>query len=308
MPASTWAPSDGAVPLTHLGVIRARGEAAADFLHAQLTQDIVHLPPGSATFAAYLSPKGRVLASFIVLREAPDALLLICHRSVLTATLQRLSMFVLRSRVVLSDATHDCQLVGLLGASAHALLPTGGAPWECRSAGRASVIRLHPADGQPRALWAAPVDEPMPAATRADEATWLHAEVRSGVVTVSQPSTDAFVPQMLNYESVGGVNFHKGCYPGQEIVARSQFRGTIKRRTFLAHAQTSLRVGDEVYGADADEQAVGSIVQAAAAPDGGSSALVVLQLGATQERLHAGSPSGVPLLLDALPYALLQDL
>lgn len=306
MPDFEWAPPHGAAALSHLGVIRAHGPDAAAFLHGQLTQDMAHLGDGEAAFAAWLSPKGRALASFVVLRDAGDEWRLVCHRSVLAATLRRLSMFVLRARVALGDATPDSRLVGLIGDGARALLPAGAAPWARRDAGGASAVRLYPADGQPRALWLAPRDVPAPGAAPIDQAAWLVSEVRAGVAGVSQAIADAFVPQMLNYESVGGVHFHKGCYPGQEIVARSQFRGTVKRRTFLAHTAAAVQAGDEVHAADgAGGEPVGSVAQAAALPGGGSAALVVLQTAAAARALRAG---GAPLILEALPYALLQDI
>lgn len=304
MPDVSRAPASGATALSHLGVIRARGPQAADFLHGQLTQDVAHLATGGAAFAAYLSSRGRVLASCVVLRSADDELLLVCHRSVLAATLKRLSMFVLRAQVVLHDASADRRLVGLLGDAAEALVPADAAPWSCRATGRAHAIALHPADGQPRALWLAPADEPPPDAAPVDIAAWLRAEVRSGVVTLSQPVADAFVPQMLNYESVGGVHLHKGCYPGQEVVARSQFRGSVKRRTFLAHCDAPLAVGDEIFDAG---DSVGTVAQAAAAPGGGSDALIVLPLGAAGQPLRHGTPGGAPVALLPLPYALLQE-
>jgi folate-binding protein YgfZ len=115
---------------------------------------------------------------------------------------------------------------------------------------------------------------------------------------------EAFVPQMLNYESVGGVNFKKGCYPGQEVVARSQFRGTLKRRAFVAHAAGDVAAGTEVFAAD-PEQPCGTVAQAAPAPGGGVDAIVSIQLSAAQEPLQAG---GAALELLPLPYALLEDI
>ena len=117
----------------------------------------------------------------------------------------------------------------------------------CRRTARAAAARSAmpawsrsiPSDGVPRALWIAPAGSAAPEGPALDPALWQWSEVRSGIVTVSAPIVDAFVPQMLNYESVGGVNFKKGCYPGQEVVARSQFRGTLKRRAYLVQAPSA---------------------------------------------------------------------
>ena len=138
---------------------------------------------------------------------------------------------------------------------------------------------------------------------------WRWGEVQSGVATLSAPVVDAFVPQMLNYESVGGVNFKKGCYPGQEVVARSQFRGTLKRRAYIAHADAALSVGDEVFQVADPEQPCGTVVQVAPAPGGGFDALVSLQIAAAQAGgLHVGGPAGAALELLPLPYPLLDDI
>jgi len=297
-------PLNGAAPLPHLGVIRAHGEEAAKFLHNQLTQDFALLGAGEARLAAFCTPKGRMLASFIGFKRAPDDLLLVCSRDVLPAALKRLSMFVLRSKVKLSDASAEHALHGLLGDAA----APAQAPWSVREAAGGWRVQLYPADGQPRALWVGPAGAGAPAQPVVDAALWQWAEVRSGVATITQPIVEAFVPQMLNYESVGGVNFKKGCYPGQEVVARSQFRGTLKRRAFIAHCEAELAAGQEVFQAAEPEQPAGVVAQAAASPAGGWDAIVSLQLAAAQAGdLHAQRADGPRLELQPLPYLLLAD-
>jgi folate-binding protein YgfZ len=126
---------------------------------------------------------------------------------------------------------------------------------------------------------------------------------------ISQPIFEAFVPQMLNYESVGGVNFKKGCYPGQEIVARSQFRGTLKRRAFIVHADVTLSVGEDIFHSADSEQPCGLVAAAAPAPTGGFDAIVSIHITALQGgSLTAVSPSGPALSLLPLPYPLLEDI
>ncbi|HRO79825.1 MAG TPA: folate-binding protein [Alicycliphilus denitrificans] len=301
-------PAGGVTRLSHLGVIRVAGEDAARFLHGQLTHDFALLDLQHARLAAFLTVKGRMLASFIAFKRSDAEVLLVCARELLAPTLKRLSMFVLRAKARLSDATDDFALYGLLGDAARAVLPEGGEPWAKIDLGDASVVRLYPADGQPRALWLAPAAGSAPAGAPLDESLWLWSEVRSGIATLTAPVAEAFVPQMLNYESVGGVNFKKGCYPGQEVVARSQFRGTLKRRTYLAHAPSAIAAGAEVFAEGDAEQPVGTVVQAAAAPGGGVDALVSLQIAAAGGALRAGAADGVPLALLPLPYALLEDI
>jgi folate-binding protein YgfZ len=296
---------NGVTALPHLGVIRVQGEEAAKFLQGQLTQDFVLLGESQARLAAFCSPKGRMLASFIGLRRGADEILLVCSRDILAPTLKRLSMFVLRAKAKLSDATADFNLHGLAGA---ACPPIGSlAPWERADDGAASLVALYPADRQPRALHIAPAGQPAPQGAGLHLEDWLWGEVRSGIATITAPIVEAFVPQMLNYESVGGVNFRKGCYPGQEVVARSQFRGTLKRRAFVAHADSALTPGQEVFHDSDDTQPCGTIAQAARSPLGGFDVIVSMQLSATEGgRLWAGG-AGDTLALQPLPYLLAED-
>ncbi len=296
---------NGSAPLTSLGVIRAEGADAAKFLHGQLTQDFALLGQSEARLAAFCNAKGRMQASFIGFKRSPTEILLICHRDLLAQTLKRLSMFVMRAQAKLSDATADFALYGLVGDAVGTPQPA----WSIATVDDATTISLYPADGQARALRVAPAGAPAPAGPVLSEELWLWSEVRSGIATVSQPIFEALVPQMLNYESVGGVNFKKGCYPGQEIVARSQFRGTLKRRAAIAHADLALMAGQEVFHSSDAEQPCGVVVQAAAAPEGGWDAIVSLQIAAMQDgELTVGAADGPALTLQPLPYELLADI
>jgi folate-binding protein YgfZ len=289
-------------------VIRVEGEDAASFLQGQLTQDFVLLDLRHARLAAFLSAKGRMQASFIGFKRSGTEILLVCSRDLLAATLKRLSMFVLRAKARLTDATADFTLFGVAGDAITSV--AGGAlpAWSKTDSGAASIVHLYPADSQPRALWVAPAGTPAPEGMALPADLWLRGEVRSGVATLTAPVVDAFVPQMLNYESVGGVNFKKGCYPGQEVVARSQFRGTLKRRAYVGHADAPIAVGAEVFHTSDPEQPCGTVVQAAAAPGGGMDAIVSLQIAAAGDALRVGAPDGAPLTLDPLPYTLLEDI
>ncbi|WP_428418822.1 YgfZ/GcvT domain-containing protein [Methylibium sp.] len=311
---SSAAISDGAVRLLHSGVIRAVGAEAASFLHGQLTNDMTGLGLSEARLAAYCSPKGRMLASFVAFKRSHDEIWLACRSDVLPATLKRLRMFVLRAKAQLSEAGDDAVLLGLAGPSAASWLMTQGLPtaatgaiWSRHEVGAALVVRLPDGAGQARWLWAGPAADadavlgtlPSLALDRWD---WL--EVHSGVAPIVANTVEAFVPQMLNYELVGGVNFQKGCYPGQEIVARSQYRGTIKRRAALVHGDDAALPGQEVFWSGDDAQPSGLIALAAPAPGGGWDALVELKLVALDDgSLHLGSSGGARLQPLALPYA-----
>ena len=300
---------NGVAKLTHLGVIRVQGEDAAKFLHGQLTQDFALLGQQEARLAAFCTAKGRMQASFIGFKISDTEVLLVSSRDILAATLKRLSMFVMRAKAKLTDATDEFLVCGLAGSATQTIAVHANSAWSKGLFSSGSLVQLYPADGTPRQLWVAPVDAELPPGPALALPLWLWSEVRSGIATLSQPVFEAFVPQMLNYESVGGVNFKKGCYPGQEVVARSQFRGTLKRRAFLVHADGPLQAGDGVFAPDDAEQPVATVVQAAASPRGGYDAIVSGQIAAMERgSLQLGTPAKLPLTVLPLPYPLLEDI
>ncbi len=342
---NTYAPADttSAVQASFVpwGIIRAQGTDTVKFLQGQLTQDVALMGLSEARLAAWCSAKGRMLASFIVVKNTHDDILLLCSTDVLAATLKRLQMFVLRAQCKLSDASAAFTLRGLAGA--FALPYTNGVSPDTNSAENAiknraakaiytmatslSVTRegentgidlppgYHAGLPIPRALVLTPAasgqnTSSTPALSH-DQALWQYLEVTSGIARITQPVVDAFVPQMLNYESIGGVNFKKGCYPGQEVVARSQFRGTLKRRAYVVHADVPLAVGAEVFHSSDAEQPCGTVASAAPSPspEAGFAAIVSMQVAASATgQLTLGSAQGAPLQLQALPYALLADI
>lgn len=300
---------DGVAALSHLGVIKVEGEDAAKFIHGQLTQDFSLLDLHTARLAAFCSPKGRVLASFIGFKRNAHEILLICSKDILPATLKRLSMFVMRAKATLSDASPAYQLFGLAGSATKSIASGDYSTRAKVDFDACTLVELAPTDGVARQLWLAPADAPTPEGPSLSAALWLWSEVRSGVATVTAPVSDAFVPQMLNYESIGGVNFKKGCYPGQEVVARSQFRGTLKRRTFVVHGDVAMAAGEEVFGTADESQPVATVVQAAPNPQGGFDALISGQVSAIEQgTLHFGSSTGAMLTHIPLPYPLLDDI
>jgi hypothetical protein len=306
-------PLEGVAPLTHSGLIRAQGDDAAKFLHGQLTTDFSLLGLSEARLAGFCNAKGRLQASFIGFKRSHTDILLICSADILAATLKRLSMFVMRAKVKLSDASADFAVYGLAGSTAlnatQRIVGYAGNAWAKADFDDASLVTLYPADGVLRALWVAPAGAPAPDGVALTPEQWAWGEVRSGIATVTQPIFEAFVPQMLNYESVGGVNFKKGCYPGQEVVARSQFRGTLKRRAYLAHSEAPLNAGDELFALDDASQPCGLVVQAAAAPDGGFDAIVSMQITAFEAgAVRAQQADGPLLVLSPAPYPLLADI
>lgn len=296
----TTLPLDGIATLDDWGVIRASGADAASFLHGQLTSDIAQLGADRARLAGYCSAKGRLLASFVVWQPAPDELLLACSADLLAPTLKRLSMFVLRARCKLSDASAGVALHGLAGASARTWLGAAAlaAPWQRSAHAGGSLVRLPDADGHDRYLWAAPAGVAAPALPALSPDTWREGEIASAVPRIEAATVDQFVPQMLNFELVGGVDFKKGCYPGQEIVARSQYRGTIKRRSFVFEAAVPARAGQEIFHSGDPGQPAGLVVNAA-----GRYLLAEVKLAALDAgSLHLGAADGPVLARQPMPY------
>jgi folate-binding protein YgfZ len=301
----------GAVRLTDWGVMRAQGEEAAKFLHGQLTQDIALQTPEQARLAGYCSAKGRLLATMLALKPGVDEVLLALPAELLPATLKRLSMFVLRAKCKLSDASASLSVWGLAGPAATAWLGKA-APTTIWGAGRVAddawVARLPDAEGgTARYLLLQAAEAAAPALPPLSHADWQWLEVQAGLAWVRGATVEQFVPQMINLELLGGVNFQKGCYPGQEIVARSQYRGTIKRRTQLfaidgaSHA-IQAQIGQELFHSADPEQPAG-LVAAAAQREGQVLILAEVKLAALEGgSLHLGSATGPVLQQRALPY------
>ncbi|HET8869497.1 MAG TPA: folate-binding protein [Aquabacterium sp.] len=300
---SSW---DGAAHLSYMGVLVAHGDEAATFLHSQFSQDMLNQPSQRTALGAYCSPKGRMLASFLSLRPQADTFWLLMDQSVLPSTLKRLTMFVLRAKVKLSDGTATLRVVGMLGGTAKALIGAQavGSAW-AHPETRGFVTRLPDVCGVPRCLWVGPQEHADTWSTDDNALSiWRWLEVMGGVARIEASVSDQLVPQMVNYEVVGGVNFSKGCYPGQEVVARSQYRGTLKRRAFLVHSEGALASGQEIYAESDPGQPAGVIVNGAENPAGGWSALAELKLQALDATLHVGAIDGPVLSQGQLPYAL----
>jgi len=299
----------GIARLNHLGVIQIEGKDAAKFIQGQLTHDFALLGQDTARLAAFCNPKGRMQASFVGFKRPNGVIFLVCSRDLLAATVKRLSMFVMRAKAKLTDVSDQFQVFGLAGDATISVASHAVPAWSKSDFDAATLVNLYPAEGVSRQLLVVPVGGEVPQGPALTAEHWAWGEVRSGVATVTLPVWETFVPQMLNYESVGGVSFKKGCYPGQEVVARSQFRGTLKRRAFIAHCAAPASSGAEVFAADDANQPVGTVVQAAAAPSGGWDAIVSLQLTAvSSSTVHLGAADGPVLQLLQLPYALLEDI
>ncbi|RTL46954.1 MAG: folate-binding protein [Burkholderiales bacterium] len=285
-------PDTSQLRLTDWGVIRAHGTDAASFLHGQLTQDFALLDRDHARLAGFCTAKGRLLASMVGWRGGDDEILLALPAETLAATLKRLSMFVLRAKCKLTDASAEFAVYGLLGA------PAADA-WSLQRDDAGVLIAL---PGAGRALRIQPAQAPAPAGDAISPDDWAWAEATAGMAWVRGATVEAFVPQMINFEVLGGVNFKKGCYPGQEIVARSQYRGTLKRRLQVFETDAAATIGQEIFHSDDPEQPAG-IVAGAGQRDGRTRLTAEIKLAALDGgSLHLGSATGAPLQPHALPY------
>lgn len=310
--------ADGFIaPMDDLALIKAEGIDAASFLHKQLTNDVEHLSMTQARLAGYCSPKGRLMATFLMWRDA-ESIFLQLPRAI-SATLQkRLQMFVMRAKVTLLDASDDQLTLGLGGRNAAAALATWfdalpDAPYAKIDHALGTLLRVADACGAPRYQWlmsgaTAQSVWPVLAATLAagDDAAWMLSQVHAGVPQIDAATQEKFVPQMVNFELLGGVNFKKGCYPGQEIVARSQYLGKLKRRTTLVTIDDmAAKAGDNLFAISDPEQPCGMIVNAAPNGAGGIDALVEIKLAAIDEAsIHLGAQDGARVRFLTMPYAL----
>jgi folate-binding protein YgfZ len=276
--------------LSHLGILVFSGPDAEPFLQGQLSCDVTRIGPGSVGSGAYCSPKGRMLANFLLWRRE-DGFAMILSRDLTASVHKHISRFVLRSKVVVIDASEATVLVGAAGTEARRKL-------------RGASVRLN--DGRLLlALPAAEASDALRGIPLADSGAWRWLDIRRGLPLVTAATQDQFIPQMANLEILGGVSFEKGCYTGQEIVARSQHLGKVKRRMFLANAPALARAGERLYSDELGDQAGGTVLNAEASPEGGYDLLAVIQ-AASRERstFHLGSPGGPALRFMPLPYAI----
>jgi folate-binding protein YgfZ len=293
---------DGFVRLTDWALLRAHGADAAAFLQSQLTQDVVGLQTGEARLSGYCTAKGRLLASFIVWRMRADEFGLLCSADLAAAVRKRLSMYVLRARCRVDYASGEWSVFGLAGAAAQRLAD-GAQPWHTRQQGAQWFIGLPPVEQVPRWLLVQPAEVQVPELPALDTQAWGWLEVMSGVPRVTAATAEQFVPQMINFELVGGVHFQKGCYPGQEVVARSQYRGTVKRRMHLFATNVSALPGQEVFHSDDPAQPAGMVVNAAEVAGLPSRLLAEVKLAVLDSgSLHLGSADGPLLQRMPLPY------
>lgn len=299
-------------------LMRANGDDAASFLHNQLSNDVEHLNDTQSRYAAYCTAKGRMLASFLYWKM-DSSIVLQSSASLQPALQKRLQMFIMRSKLKLEDISEQFALLGLSGKAAEAFLLTQFAQLpigvnDKANSDAGTLIRIHDAFNAARYQWIvtheklaeiiAQIDESL---QKVDASIWRLGNIHAGLPQVVEQSKEKFVPQMINFELIGGVNFRKGCYPGQEIVARSQYLGKLKRRMAIALVNAdSVDVAREIFSDNDPSQPCGMIVNAERNFGHGFACLVEIKLADQEQgKVHLGTSDGAILEFLALPYAYL---
>ena len=303
--------------LGQFGTLRVSGEEAQSFLQNLLSNDIREVSSTRAQLSSFNTAKGRMLASLLIWKEGEDYLLQL-PRVLCEPMRKKLGMFVLRAKVKIADASDEIVSLGLSGANAQQVL-TGQfgelpqLPLDFISTGQAGIIRIGDTrfqinTGAPLApaLWQTLSRHAQPVGS----VCWDWLNIRSGIPVILPQTQEQFFAQMVNFDLAGGVSFKKGCYPGQEIVARMQYLGHLKRRMYLAHIDGAHldsadmpQAGDELCSADTEGQPSGMIVNASPAPSGGCDVLAVVQIASREaQTVHWKSSHGAVLQFLPTPY------
>jgi len=314
--AERLATRDGTV-LCDLGqfcTLRVSGEEAETFLQNLLSNDIREVSDTRAQLSSLNTAKGRMLATLFIWRASDDYLLQL-PRVLCEPIRKKLNMYVLRAKVKITDASDEIVTLGLSGVDAAEILRTRfgelpQSPLGVVNNESGNVIKVSDTRWQINAtpqnaqmLWT----EFKAKARPVGSGCWDWLNIRSGTPIILPQTQEQFVAQMANLDLINGVNFKKGCYPGQEIVARTQYLGKLKRRMYLAHidSDSAPQAGDELFSADMEGQACGMLANVAAAPSGGYDVLAVLQTSSRETQpVHWKSPQGATLQFLSLPYTL----
>lgn len=312
--AAAWRDAQSAAVVadaSSLGAIAIAGPDSADFLQGQLSNDVKKLQPGHGQWTTFNSPKGRMLATPFLVREPDgDGYLAILARDLVEPLRKRLSMFVLRAKVRIA-ALPDSVVLGIGGPGAADAVKAafGATPDGSTVAAQGDVRIVHWPDGRfvvvaPEPAARAAFEALSAHATPAGAQVWAWLGVRAGVPMITAATQDLFVAQTANWDALGGLDFRKGCYTGQEIVARTQHLGRLKERLFAFRTAAELpSPGTRLYGAPFGDQAAGTVVDSAPDPEGGARFLAVAQIQAAGEGTMAiGAPDGSPATREPLPY------
>ena len=297
--------------LSGRGIIKVTGDDAESFLQNQLTNDVRNVTETTHQASAWCSPKGRIIANFQIFKRE-DSYFLIVSADLIDHVIKKLSMYVMMSKVTLEDATDSLVHFGYAGDLQNLLSNAPSASSEAIQLGELSVLKL--AGDQPRfeifsgfnnnldeakQLW----DQCKAQATPVTKNGWDYLNISAGTPEISEASSEAWIPQMVNYIAIGGVDFKKGCYPGQEVVARLNYLGKTKRRMYRLLLDTGQlpAIGDAISN-DSDKEA-GKILNAAINPDGKVEALAIMKISEADTALHLSDKTDTNISLLELPYS-----
>lgn len=302
--------------LSHYGLIRAFGEEAETFLQNQLCNDVRNVTASHSQLNGYCNPKGRLLA-FFRLFMANEQYFLRLPREILNDTLNRMRMFVLMTKVTLEEASDDLVRIGFFGPDAGQKLNNilSDVPDENNAVTQAGELTIIKVSSSPerfeiygsvdavKSNWETLASN----ATPAGAGSWELLEIHDAIPEISTGTKEAFVPQMINMQAIDALSFKKGCYPGQEIVARMQYLGKLKRHMFLAHIKEEVETspGDPLFAEKSESaQGAGKVVRAQTNPNGGTDLLVVIELASKEKgALRLMDTQGPVLKLQPLPYS-----
>lgn len=307
----------GVVDLSDLGLIRFTGEDTVTFLQGQLSCDVRKVTSSQAQYGCYCSPKGRILSNFFLATDhTEEAWFMQIPRAILDKIIKRLSMYVLRAKVKLTDCSAESVRLGIVGNQARSFIgenfPTLKVPDSnlgvahaddvtviCLGVDRFEIIVPFEQGDQLRTSF-------NNIATWMSRSYWQWLDIQEGIPTISAETQEQFVPQMVNMDIMGGINFQKGCYPGQEIVARTQYLGKLKRRMTLVRIETTeiVTAGDPLYSESLGDQTCGMIVNAAPVAEGVFEALAVIPIDLWHSNIQWKSLQGPIISRLTLPYPL----
>lgn len=305
--------------ISSLGIIRASGEDAQSFLHGQFTNDLNKVSSSVSQLSSYCNHKGRMLSIFHIYKRDNDYFLIL-PRDVLELTIKKLTMFKLRSKVDLSDGSDEFVLFGVAGPDSESTLTSLNITIpkqvnHCVQENETTIIRL-PSENT-RVLFITKAElaisfwkqlsEKLSVAT---SHLWDLHDIYSGIPKITANTSEAFIPQMTNLELIDGVNFSKGCYPGQEVVARTHYLGKPNRRMYRVSVDDNKvpESGTNIFSPEDESQPVGKIVTAQKTSEDKTLALVVLRIEKEHdEDLHLGSITGPKVVMQSLPYSLDSD-
>lgn len=303
------------IKLDNLTSLHVTGNDASKFLHAQFTNDLANLPVYSWQYSGYCTPKGRLLAFMTIARVAENEYLLILPAEISEKILPRLRMYVMRDDVVITPQEDHKVIVGIVGKGGPLIKPdlqlenkTG----RITKDGDSLLLTINDGSGENTERYMHFSDDDkirsLPQLSP-DLNSWTLLDIESGIPSILASTQEAFVPQMVNLDLIGAVNFKKGCYPGQEIVARVHYLGKIKQRMFVVSSEQKAlaQPNDRIYIAGQEDNAIGTVVQSATCGSG-KKLQVVLQTKAVIENadIRLGAINGDKLTVVPQPYTVLE--